>query len=333
MRFGYSETCLEHDPGRRHPESPDRLRAIRRRLSREHAVSYTEAPSADPNQVEAVHDSHYVEALERFCADGGGDWDPDTTASETTWPAARRSAGLAIWAANRAIAGDDGRDAPFSLGRPPGHHAVTDDAMGFCFFNNAAVATAAAREQSGIDRVAIFDWDVHHGNGTQEIFAGVDGVLYTSVHEEGIYPGTGGIDETDGGTTLNVPVPAGTSDAGYCHVVDAAIAPAISRFDPDLLVISAGFDPHRHDPISRTRLSTEGFGLLTQRVRTLAGELEVGLAFVLEGGYGLETLSDGVAMVNRVFDGYDPVEPEDGPAEAVSERVDAVRDAHDLNGD
>lgn len=334
MRFGHSELCLAHDPGSRHPESPDRLRAIRRQLSREHATSFVEAGDASRSLLESVHDATYLDDLEAFCAAGGGEWDPDTTAVEATWAAAIRSAGLAEWAATRALSGDSGRETPFSLGRPPGHHAEPDDAMGFCFLNNVAVAARAALDTAGVHRVAIFDWDVHHGNGTQAAFIEEESVLYVSMHEEGLYPGTGAIDERGTGaatgTTVNVPLPSGVGDAGYEQVTDAVVTPVIDRFAPDLVLVSAGFDPHRHDPISRMRLSTEGFGILTAQMVSLVGEIDAALAFVLEGGYGLDTLADGVTMVNQVFEGYEPATPDDAVSDAVRERVETVQGVHDL---
>ncbi|MFB6108953.1 MAG: histone deacetylase family protein [Haloplanus sp.] len=335
MQFGYSDTCLRHDTGERHPETADRLRAIRRQLARRHGVDYVEGDPASPEEVSAVHDSGYVTQVREFCERGGGNWDPDTVASEGTWDAALASAGLARWAAERALAGDGGRKTPFSLGRPPGHHAVVDDAMGFCFFNNAAVAAQAVIDGDDADSVAVFDWDVHHGNGTQDLFYDRGDVFYASIHEDGLYPGTGDAAETgDGpgeGTTLNAPLAAGAGDADWLSVFDEAIAPAIERFDPDLVVVSAGFDAHRHDPISRMRVSTEGYALLTDRTRGLAGDAGAGLAFVLEGGYGLDTLSEGVAMVHETFDGREPIADDDEePDEATRELVADLRATHGL---
>jgi acetoin utilization deacetylase AcuC-like enzyme len=331
MNFGYRETCLDHDTGPRHPESPDRLRAIKRALTDRHGVTYVAPDSATRERVVAVHDDDYVDELESFCADGGGDWDADTVAVPETWDAAHASAGLAEWAAERALAGDGGRDTPFSLGRPPGHHAIEDDAMGFCFFNNAAVAAQTALDEHGADRVAIFDWDVHHGNGTQDIFYDRDDVFYTSIHEDGLYPGTGHIEETgtgDGaGTTLNVPFPPGTTHTAYLSALDDLIGPAVESFDPDLFLISAGFDAHEHDPISRMRVSTEGYGLLTERVRDIADNTDAALGFVLEGGYGLDTLSESVRMVHEVFDGYTPAR--DADTEARDDAREVVADVHE----
>ncbi|RQG94385.1 histone deacetylase family protein [Natrarchaeobius chitinivorans] len=339
MQFGYSETCLAHDPGPRHPETADRLRAIRERLKKKHGVEYVAADPCTAEQIEAVHDPEYVDALEEFCADGGGNWDPDTTASEGTWDAIRHSAGLACWAVEAALDGDDGRKTPFSLGRPPGHHAVADDAMGFCFVNNAAVAAQHALDSGeyDVDRVAIIDWDVHHGNGTQDVFYDRDDVYFVSIHEQGLYPGTGEIDETgdgDGaGTTMNVPMPAGTDDVEYLAAVEGPIAAAFDAFDPDLVIVSAGFDAHRHDPISRIRLSTEAYALMTDRMRTVADETDAALAFVLEGGYGLDVLADSVAIVHETFDGRDPLEPGDELADQAVSTLEDVADEHGLDVD
>ena len=328
MQFGYNDTCLDHDTGPRHPENPDRLRAIRRRLAKRHGVVYREAPSADRAAVAAVHDPAYVDEVREFADRGGGNWDADTVASEATWEAALASAGLAQWAARQAMDGADGRETPFSLGRPPGHHAIEDDAMGFCFFNNAAIAAQTALESTSVDRVAVFDWDVHHGNGTQDLFYDRGDVFYASIHEDGLYPGTGGVEETGtgpgAGTTLNVPFSAGADDADYQYAITEAVVPAFESFDPDLLIVSAGFDAHRHDPISRMRVSTEGYALFTHLLRQFGDRTSTPLAFVLEGGYGLETLSDGVAAVHETFDGRDPSPGDEEPSTGAKATVDDV---------
>jgi acetoin utilization deacetylase AcuC-like enzyme len=207
--------------------------------------------------------------------------------------------------------------------------------MGFCFINNAAVAARHVIDEGDADRVAIFDWDVHHGNGIHDIFYGEDDVFYVSTHEEGLYPGTGDIEETgegDGeGTTMNIPFPAGSGDAEYLAGIDELIAPALAAFDPDLLLVSAGFDAHRHDPISRMRVSTEGYGVLTQRLRELVDAVGAGLGFVLEGGYGLDTLAESVSMVHEVFDGREPMYPDEDPNDRALAVLDEVR-AQDFDG-
>jgi len=324
MRFGYREACLEHQTGPRHPESPDRLRAIREVLAECHNVEYVAGDPCSVDDVERVHDDDYVEKLEAFTDSGGGNWDADTVAVEATWDAALASAGLAEWAATSALDGADGRRTPFSLGRPPGHHAVEDDAMGFCFFNNVAVAAQCVIEAGDADRVAIFDWDVHHGNGTQDIFYDREDVFYASIHEDGLFPGTGHVDETGTGegesATLNVPFPPGAEDPEYLAAVDELIRPAVEAHDPDLFLISAGFDAHEHDPISRMGVSTEGYGLLTSAVRDVADDAGAALAMVLEGGYGLDTLSHSIRTVHEVFDGYEPA-PADGSVDDRSREV------------
>jgi len=315
MKFGYREICLEHDTGSRHPESPDRLRAIQRTLADSANVEYVPATAIPRDAIWAVHDHDYLEDVRQFCANGGGNWDADTVAVEATWDAAVASATLAAWAADEALEGADGCETPFSLGRPPGHHAVEDDAMGFCFLNNAAIAAEHALRRDGVDRVAILDWDVHHGNGTQDIFYDRSDVYYASFHEEGLYPGTGDVGETGAdagrGRTLNVPFPSGSGDADYLAVHREVVAPEFENFEPDLIIVSAGFDAHENDPISRMLVSTAGYGVLAERVHELADRIDAGLAFVLEGGYGLETLSAGVREIHEVLNGEhaDSIEP------------------------
>jgi acetoin utilization deacetylase AcuC-like enzyme len=214
--------------------------------------------------------------------------DGDTPASETSYEAALLSAGGAIEAVERS---------GFALIRPPGHHALRERAMGFCLFNNAAIAARFAQEELGLGRIAILDWDVHHGNGTQAIFWEDSTVLFVSMHEWPFYPGSGGPTE-QADTTLNVPMSPGSGDEEYLHAFDHAVAPAIELFQPDQLIVSAGFDAHIDDPLASMRVTEDGFRELARRTAQLCPRV----AAVLEGGYELQTLA---GLVRAALDGFD----------------------------
>jgi acetoin utilization deacetylase AcuC-like enzyme len=256
--------------------------------------------------LERVHDTAYVAALEAFCAAGGGQLDPDTSASPGSWDTARRSAGAVLGAIAALEAGT--HDVVFAAGRPPGHHAVRDRAMGFCLFNNAAVGAAALADRG--QRVAIVDWDVHHGNGTQDIFYDDPRVLYVSTHQSPLYPGTGRLTETGGPgadhTTLNLPFPAGTAGDTLRNAFDSVIVPAIERFAPDWLIISAGFDAHRNDPLAGLSLTSGDYADVAVRLQALVPRRRV--VVVLEGGYDLEALSysTGATLSALVGNSYRP---------------------------
>ena len=242
----------------------------------------------EPAPVESVTRCHSAGYVERVRAVVQPTWlDADTFASETSFEAALLAAGAAIAAAERG---------GFALARPPGHHALADRAVGFCFFNNVAVAARHAQRELGVDRVAILDWDVHHGNGTEAIFWDDPSVLYVSLHQWPFYPGTGGRGEGNE-TTINIPLPARSGDAEYERTFGDVVEPAIRRFAPELLLVSAGFDAHEADPLADMRLSDGAFRWMAHRATALAPRT----AAVLEGGYNLETLP---RLVAAALDGF-----------------------------
>ncbi len=302
-------SSLEHDTGG-HPERRERIVAVMEELERLGWLGYERIPSPPVERpvLERVHPAAYVEAIERACAAGGGFLDADTVISPGSFQAALHGAGGAVAMVEHLLDGGAGT-VGFSAHRPPGHHALPGRAMGFCLFNNIAVAARHALAQGGADRVMIVDWDVHHGNGTNDVFHDTAEVLFASIHEWPLYPGTGPRDDVGSGAgrgyTLNLPVPSGSGDAVFVSMVRDVIVPAGREYSPDLILISAGYDAHAGDPLAGCRVSDAGFAAMSRLLRDLAGELAVPVGAVLEGGYALGPLADGVAVTMDVLRGGD----------------------------
>ncbi len=318
-----------HDTGVHHPEHRTRLGAVRAGIADAGlgGVAPLGRRLATRDELLRVHSGAYLDALERFCAAGGGDLDPDTPVSPGTWDTALASAGAGLAAVDALVA--DAADAAFVGARPPGHHADRSRAMGFCVINNVAVV-AAALAAAG-ERVLIVDWDVHHGNGTQDIFWDDPTVAYFSTHQSPLYPGTGRMAETGGpharGSTVNVPLPAGASGDAVRRALEEVAQPLVEWFAPGWILVSAGFDAHRADPLAELQLTSGDFADLAVLVAGMAPR-PGRLALFLEGGYDLPALRMSVAAALSALLGGD-YRPEGrssgGPGTGV---VTAVRDLH-----
>lgn len=297
---------LEHITPTGHPERPDRLRAIERILDDEAfaALDRQEAPMGDESTVLYCHPRDFVERVRKAIpSDGIAVIDSDTVASPKTWQAALTAIGAANAAVDDVFTGK--ADNVFVAARPPGHHAEKTTAMGFCLFNTAAIAARYAQEKHGVERVAIVDWDVHHGNGTQDIFWDDPSVLYCSTHQMPLYPGTGARNETGAGNIVNAPLAPATGSDIFREAFDTRVLPAIDSFAPDLIIISAGFDAHHRDPLAEINLVEDDFdwatGQLMDRARRHSSNRLVSL---LEGGYDLHGLAFSVAAhVGRLMKG------------------------------
>jgi acetoin utilization deacetylase AcuC-like enzyme len=310
---------LAHDAGPGHPESPARLAAILSDLERAplDGVVFEAPRAATPAEIDAVHAPAHRERLQSL-AGRAARLDEDTVTSAGSWEAAALAAGAAVGAVEAVWSGRAAN--AFALVRPPGHHAEATRAMGFCLLNNAAIAAEAAR-RLGARRVLVLDWDVHHGNGTQDIFAARDDVLYLSAHQYPFYPGTGAPEEVGTGPgrgfTVNCALPGGQNDADYGAVFHELFLPAARAFAPDLVLVSAGFDPHERDPLADMRVTERGFAAMASVMSELArGACGGKLVLLLEGGYDLAALAGSARACLEVLGGRREAFPQGAGSEA-----------------
>jgi len=292
---------LDHESPGQHPECPERLSAVREALRAfDSSLSRRVPEPADPTAILRVHTREHFETVRQACQAGNRQLDPDTFVSARSFETALLASGGTIELA-RAIARGEARTG-FAVVRPPGHHAEAMRAMGFCLFNNVAVAARAMQVEEGLERILIVDWDVHHGNGTQHSFEEDNRVLFVSTHQFPFYPGTGDAGEIGRGPgegyTLNIPLPAGCGDAEYVGAFARLLVPAAQAFQPEMILVSCGFDAHRDDPLASMRITQRGFLAMTRIVRALSDELCGGrIGFVLEGGYAPESLAEGTSAL------------------------------------
>ena len=318
-------SSLEHDTGA-HPERAARIQAIEAELAARGGLGLVRRSSspATRDQLHAVHPAEYVTAIEAFVAAGGGSLDADTVTSPGSFVAALHAAGGACGAVD-ALLSEEGVGFAASVHRPPGHHASRARPMGFCLFSNVAVAARHARDAYGVTRVLILDWDVHHGNGTSDIFWESPEVLFVSIHEWPMWPGTGAasdVGEGDGlGYTVNLPVAGGTGDDVFCSHVEHVVGRLARSYAPELILLSAGFDAHEDDPLAGCSVTDAGYAAMAASMRSLGAELDVPVGLVLEGGYDLGALSRSLCDVLEVFAADTPAAPPDIPIHPESERA------------
>ncbi len=335
----YDPLFLEHQTGS-HPENPSRMTATMSLLEESGVIrglSRIEARDATPEELALVHDARYVDSVRRVAERGGGWVDPDTLITPRSYDVAACVVGGTLAALERVLA--RGVDSAFCLVRPPGHHATPVQAMGFCLFNHVAIAAACARSRHGVERVAVVDIDVHHGNGTQDAFYDDPSVLYVSTHEYPFYPGTGAATETGSGAgrghTINIPMPAGCGDSAYQRAYREIVEPALRRYRPELVLVSAGYDAHFADPLADQRLSVDGYGVLVSMVKAAAEELCDGrLLVALEGGYDLVALPWCVRRTIEVLLGEPPTPDPLGtiPAATPASFGETLQEVKDLHG-
>lgn len=318
-------SALLHDTGFGHPERPERLRAVRRGVDGAGLdIVDIEAPRIDRSELALVHEASYIEMVETFCRLGGGALDMDTWVSEDSWVASLTAAGAVRAVIEELRSRSDA--AGFAMTRPPGHHALPSRAMGFCIFNNVGVSAALLRSRG--ERVAILDWDVHHGNGTQSVFADDPGTLYMSIHQANFYPFEGQVDDINRaatkGTTVNIPLPAGTAGDVYRRAWSELVIPVMTQFTPDWVLISSGYDAHASDPLADMALRSEDYGYFAARLAEVHPANRTVVA--LEGGYDLAALEESTAWTLRGLAGIEPAEV--SPASSPIGSVEALATVH-----
>jgi len=309
----YDPVFLKHEqPG--HPETAKRLESILAGLKEKgllEKVKQIKSRQAETKEITLCHSNDYVEFVKDFCQKGGGYLDPDTYSNKFSFLAAATSVGSAIDLTKSVIIGNLKNG--FALLRPPGHHALSNRSMGFCLFGNIAIATKNALTQSGINKVAVVDFDVHHGNGTQALIGDDPNILFISTHQYPFYPGTGGIREIGEGnaegTVVNIPLPAKVGDVEFQLIFENVIIPSLEKFSPDLILVSAGYDAHWDDPLADLNLSLAGYDWISRKLNQSAEKICSGkIVFFLEGGYNLQVLSSGVANSIRALLGIEDSE-------------------------
>jgi len=302
--FVYHEDYLRHNTGY-HPESAERLISMMRKLEERGLTKKMERilpVRALPEQIEYVHTGAYLEKVEAMSRRGGGMLDPDTPLCSDTYDVALLAAGGVIKAVDEVMDESNALKHIFALVRPPGHHATPSRGMGFCIFNNVAIAAEQLKRKYGAKRILIADWDVHHGNGTQDVFFEDPSILYFSMHQYPHYPGTGWIGEVGNGEgkgfTVNVPLPIGTDDSGYLYALNNILVPIATEFRPEFVLVSAGFDAHTADPLASMHVTSLGFGLFTDVIVAIAKKSCGGrVVLTLEGGYNLDAIAESALSV------------------------------------
>jgi len=298
---------MSHDTGGYHPEAPMRIHYIHTLFAgKDPDIAIIDPVQASTEDIVLNHERSYIDSVKRSCSSNRYvDLDPDTVCSQDSYETALYAAGSVIELVRMALSGDI--DSGFASIRPPGHHATPDEAMGFCLFNNVAIAAHKAIRAFGVDRVIIIDFDVHHGNGTQESFYSNKDVLYFSSHQYPFYPGTGRLNETGSksaqGYTVNCPLRGGKRDGEMVALYRSVMVPIIKAFKPGLILVSAGFDAHAMDPIGGMEISSKGFGALAGLIRDAAQDVNSPIIYALEGGYNFDALRDSVKAVIDVMKG------------------------------